>query len=288
MIQKGWIPVTNLSEFHAAGATSSEKMVEVSPNVSLHIVRFDPAEDKGRPPVVLVGGWITIMPAWGGVLREMTKDFRVYYVETREKQSSYVQDRVEYSAESFGRDIVALTEKLELPRNGYVLMGSSLGATAILDGCRFITNPPLCLALVGPNAEFRVPRFGRMVIFLFYPALWFLLKPLVKLYLKTFRLDFRNDPQQYYKYARNLDSANPWKLKKAIMKLWNYEVWDLLESIDYPTLILGASTDKLHVPENLRRMVSMMPNAEYLDMGTNEATHQAGMVDKLRKYLGRL
>jgi hypothetical protein len=72
------------------------------------------------------------------------------------------------------------------------------------------------------------------------------------------------------------------------MKLWNYEVWDLLEAIEYPTLILGASADKLHEPENLERMASMMSNAEYIDMGTNEATHSAGMVEILREYIGRL
>jgi pimeloyl-ACP methyl ester carboxylesterase len=228
------------------------------------------------------------MPAWGDVLREMTKDFRVFYVETREKQSSRVKGRAEYSAEAFGRDVVALTDQLDLPGNGYILMGSSLGATSVLDGCRFLRNKPRCLVLVGPNAEFRVPRFGKVIVTLFFPPMWFILKPILKWYLKTFRLDFKHDPKQYYKYARNIDSADPWKLKKAIMNLWKYQVWDLLEFIPFPTLIIGASKDKLHIPENLQRMVGMMPDARYLDMGTNEATHQAGMVEAMREYIQSL
>ena len=283
-----WRLNPDLSEFCAPDASGSERMVNVDPNVALRVVRFDPAVQTGRPQVVLVGGWITIMPAWGDVLREMTKDFTVYYVETREKQSSLIKGRVEYSAEAFGRDIVALTDKLDIKEDDYILMGSSLGATSVLDGCRFIRKKPLCLALIGPNAEFRVPRFGKVIVACFFPPMWFVLKPIVKWYLKTFRLDFKHDPRQYYKYARNIDSADPWKLKKAIMKLWKYQVWDLLGSIDIPTLIIGASKDKLHIPENLKRMVELMPDARYLDMGTNEATHRAGMVEAVRQYIEAL
>ena len=115
-----------------------------------------------------------------------------------------------------------------------------------------------------------------------------MLKPFIKWYLKTFRLDIKSDYAQYAKYCRALDAADPWKLKKAALAFSRYEVWNLLESIEYPSLIVGASKDSRHEPENLKRMVAMMPHATYLDMETNKNTHSKTLVEEMRKYLQRL
>ena len=278
----------NISEFCAEGASYNEEMISVSSDVSLRVFTFTPAVQGKNPVVVFVAGWISLMSGWGRVLREMTKDFQVYYIETREKISSRVQGKVEYSAETIGQDIVSLISHFDLKNQDYILFGSSLGATAILDCCRFLKSIPLCLVLVGPNAEFRVPKIWKGVVRLFYPPLYQLVKPSVKWHLRTFRMNVDSDPAQYQKYCTALDSADPRKLKKAAMSLWNYKVWDLLEDIEYPTLIIGASKDKLHEPENLGKMVSMMKHATYLDLGTNQLTHSEGMVEAMRHYISQL
>ena len=278
----------NKSEFCTEGASFNEVMISVSNDVSLRVFTFTPAVQRENPVVVFVAGWISLMSGWKKVLREMTKDFQVYYIETREKISSRIQGKVEYSAETIGQDIVSLISHFNLKNRDYILFGSSLGATVILDCCRFLKSIPLCLVLVGPNAEFRVPKIWKGVVRLFYPPLYLLIKPSVKWHLRTFRMDVDSDPAQYQKYCKALDSADPWKLKKAAMSLWNFEVWDLLEDIECPTLIIGASKDKLHEPENLRKMVSMMKHATYLDLETNQLTHSEGMVEAMRKYISQL
>ncbi len=278
----------NLSEFCAQGATYKEQMIPVAENVSLRVRTFTPSEDHNNTPVVLVAGWITLISAWKIVLREMTKDFTVYYIETREKISSQVTGKVEYGVEDIGRDIVALISHFDLKDKGYILFGSSLGASAILDCCRFLDQAPLCLVLIGPNAVFRVPRFGKIIIRFFPPRLYLIIKPVVKWYLKTFRLDIKSDYEQYEKYCGNIDNADPWKLKKAVMKLWNWEVWGLLKDIEYPTLIVGASKDSLHEPENLKKIVSMLKNSTYIDLETNKGTHSEVMVEKVRQCIANL
>jgi len=278
----------DLKLYCAPGTGIQEQMIPVAENVSLRVISFTPPNINNNPSVIFVAGWITLISAWKNVLLEMTKDFTVYYIETREKISSRAKGKVNYGVEDIGKDIVTLISHFELKEKQYILFGSSLGASAILDCCRLLDRDPLCLVLVGPNAVFRVPRFGKVIIRFFPPRLFLLIKPVVKWYLKTFRLDIKSDYEQYEKYCNNIDAADPWKLKKAIMKLWNWEGWELLPAIEYPTLIAGASKDSLHEPENLKKMVSLLKNAAYVDLETNKGTHSKQMVEEIRKYIGGL
>lgn len=277
----------DLSQFCAPGTTYKQEMIPVAENVSLKVITFTPSQKTDNPPVIFVPGWITLMSAWKIVLHEMTKDFPIYYIETREKISSQVVGKAGYGVEDIGKDIVQLVKHFNLKDNRYILFGSSLGASALLDSCRFLDRAPFCMVLIGPNAVFRVPRFGKIFIYFLPPRLFLLVKPLVKWYLKTFRLDIKSDYEQYEKYCGNIDSADPWKLKKAIMKLWNWQAWNLLPGIKYPVVIFGASKDSLHEPENLKQMVAMLPKADIIDLETNKGTHSTVMVAAMRNYVAK-
>ena len=101
-------------------------------------------------------------------------------------------------------------------------------------------------------------------------------------------MEVEADQAQYDKYCRTLDGADPWKLKSAGMSLWDYTVWDKLPGIKIPVLIIGASSDKLHEPGNLKKMTEMLPFATYLDLGTNSKTHSMEMVQEVNKYLEKI
>jgi len=275
-------------DFCAEGASWKEEVVRVSDSVALKAVTFEPPKPSGRPPVVFVPGWITLIAAWREVLREMTRDFTVHYVETREKITSVVTAKEPYTVEALGKDIVSYISGLGLKDGQYVLFGSSLGATVVLDCIRFLGEKPACIVLVGPNAEFRVPWWGMVIISLFYPPTYSIVKPFVKWYLRNFRLNVESDLAQYQKYCNNLDAADPWKLKKAAWEFSSYTVWDLLPKIDLPVLLVSASKDKLHEPENLRKMAEMIPRCTVIDFETNKGTHSAEMVATMRKYIDGL
>lgn len=259
-----------------------------TPNVSLRVITFTPPVQNKQPAVVFVAGWVSLIKGWKEVLREMTKDFKIYYIETREKISSKVKGKVAYSVEASGKDIVYLIDYYRLKSQEYLLFGSSLGATTIIDCYRFLSHKPRCLILIGPNAVFRVPKGWLAFIKVFYPPLYFSFRPVVKWYLKTFRLDVQSDYEQYEKYCDALDAGDPWKLKKAVLTLCKYEIWDLLPDIKVPTLIVGASKDKLHEPENLKRIVSLLPSVSYIDLETNKRTHSIEVVGEMRQYLDKL
>ena len=278
----------DLSDYCRPGATFRDERVAISSQITLRVVTFSPPRKAAVPPVVFVAGWITQIDAWKEVLREMTADYTVHYVETREKISAEVKGRAAYGVEDIARDVVHLVDRLDLAPGGYVLCGSSLGATAILESYRSLDRKPACLVLIAPNAAFRAPLLWKIVITLFYPGLYALIRPMVKWYLKRFRLNVDADRAQYEKYSRALDAADPWKLKRAVMAVWSYEVWDILKTIDCPTLIVSASKDKLHEPESMKRMVTAIPRATEIDLETNARTHSRDVVKSIRSYLTQL
>ena len=278
----------SFSSYCADGAKYKTEFIDISENVSLRLITFSPAKPSNKPPIVFVPGWVSQISGWLQVLLEMTRDYTVYYIETREKISSVVKNDAEYTIEEMGKDVINVLEQIQLIDKKYYLFGSSLGGTIILDLWRFLEKKPLSLVLVGPNAEFRVPISWHYIVTVFYPPLYNWLKPSVKWYLRTFRMNIESDVAQYEKYSEALDSADPWKLKKALLSVEKYKVWNLLNNISTPTLIFTASKDKLHEPENLQRMAKTMQNATIVDMETNSGTHSREMIYEMNSYLSKL
>ncbi len=277
-----------LFDYCAPGTKFTEEMVDISENVSLRAVKFTPPEKSQFPTVLFIPGWISLMKGWQQVLKEMTKDFNIIYVETREKITSRVKNTKDFSVEAIADDLVKLVEIFNLKEKEYLMFGSSLGGTAILESYKNLTNKPLCFALLGPNAVYRMPQWGKILVRVFWVRLYPGFKHFVKWYLKNFRLDIEHDYKQYEKYANALDTADPKKLKPGALALAQYEVWDILKDIDLPVLIVGATKDLLHEPENLIKMDKMLPNSTWLDMETNTLAHGPELVVEIRKYLTNL
>ncbi len=275
----------NLADYCTPGTKWTEQMVAVADNVSLRVVEFHPNKSTAQPTVLFIAGWISLMKGWEIVLKEMTKDFHIIYVETREKITSQINGKAIFSVEAIAQDIVTLVDKFKLEKDNYLIFGSSLGGTAILESYKDLETLPLCFALLGPNAEYRTPWWGKIIIILFWTRLYAVLKPFIKWYLRNFRLDIETDCAQYEKYCNALDAADPTKLKPAALALSKYKVWGILKDIDLPVLIIGATKDLLHEPQNLIQMDKMLPNSKFIDMETNTLAHGAEMVVEIRKYI---
>ncbi|MCK5147026.1 alpha/beta hydrolase [bacterium] len=279
------LDITDIQSLCAAGAIIHEEHISINDSVNLKIFDITPAQKTDLPTVVFVAGWISRIEGWADVLCEMSKDFPIKYIETRDKISSQLKKGAQLRVEDIGDDIVKLVKRWNLKEKNYILLGSSLGATAILDSAEKYSPTPKAMILVAPNTEFRMPLIWQWIIGGFWPHLYFIIRPLIKWYLKHFRMHVDADIAQYKKYCTALDAADPNKLKTAAKTLWHYSVWDKLKCINIPVFIFSASTDKLHEPEQVERMLSLLPQAEHLDMKTNSATHSAEMVIALRQYL---
>lgn len=275
----------HLQEFCAESATYLRRHIKVNEHVSLQVITFQSAASENKPAIVFLPGWISLMSAWKSVLLDMSRDFTIHYIETREKKSAVVAGRVKYRVEDCARDLAVIIEQLDLTEDNYILCGSSLGATAIVDGFRFLKQRPRFLALIGINAEFYIPHGWLKVVRCFPPAIYLAFKPVIKWYLHRFRLNPDKDQAQYKKYCDNIDNADPYKLKKAALALAKYTIWERLAEIQVPTLIFSASHDNLHSQDNIRRIHELLPDSRYFDLETNSRTHSPEMVMVLRDFI---
>jgi pimeloyl-ACP methyl ester carboxylesterase len=271
------------SQYTDNSTTVKEYMLEVSDGVSLKIIDFAPRNVSQEKPVILfVAGWISLISGWKGVLKVLTAEYRVLYLESREKQSSTVPDvkKVSFSMERLKLDIGEIIEKVISPSEKFMLAGSSLGASAILEYCGSEKRKPLSAVLIGPNAEFRFPKIVGTIIPALHPSLYFSVKPVIKWYLRNFRLDKKNSREQIEKYENTLDCADPYKLKANALALRNYALLNRVDSINVPCLIIGATTDTLHGTENIKRLIKIIPDSLYVELESNMETHseKAGRV----------
>jgi len=271
------------SQYTDNSTTVKEYMLEVSDGVSLKIIDFTPRNVSQEKPVILfVAGWISLISGWKGVLKVLTAEYRVLYLESREKQSSTVPDvkKVSFSMERLKLDIGEIIEKVISPSEKFMLAGSSLGASAILEYCGSEKRKPLSAVLIGPNAEFRFPKIVGTIIPALHPSLYFSVKPVIKWYLRNFRLDKKNSREQIEKYENTLDCADPYKLKANALALRNYALLNRVDNISVPCLIIGATTDTLHGTEDIKHIIKIIPDSIYVELESNMETHseKAGRV----------
>lgn len=284
----------NYSEYTNPDVRIKEYYIKMSDGVSLKVVDFIPPVDGPRKPVILfVAGWISMIFGWKGVLKVITPLYRTVYLETREKSSSILPRHpgVAFDMGRLRMDLGDTIEQVIPPRKDVFMAGSSLGATAILEYLLGEGRKPQAVMLVAPNAEFRFPPVLGHIIPSLHPSLYLAVKPLIKWYLKNFRIDKKKEPEQVKKYEITLDEADPYKLKPNAIALRNYSIWDRLGSVTTPSLIIGATSDKLHGEAILKEMAGRMPRAVYRELASNKETHSekagelmAGFIRK-REYL---
>jgi pimeloyl-ACP methyl ester carboxylesterase len=265
-----------------------EYKVKASDEVLLNVIEFIPAKDsKERPIMLFVAGWISLISGWKGVMQKITPEYRTVYLETREKSSSIVPKgkKVSFTMGRLAEDINNIIEKTIPENRRFVAAGSSLGATAILEYLALNLRQPECAMLISPTPVFRFPRILGDLVPLLPPSLYLIIKPIIKWYLRNFRLDKKREIEQVKKYENTLDAADPYKLKANALALKKFAIWDRLSRITTPILIIGAATDTLHGVDTLKRMLHMIPKSDYREMASNKETHSEKAGELIVTYI---
>jgi pimeloyl-ACP methyl ester carboxylesterase len=279
------------SQYTENSTTVKEYMLSVSDGVFLKVIDFTPQNFSPEKPVILfVAGWISLISGWKDVLRVLTAEYRILYLESREKQSSVVPDveKVSFSMQRLALDLDEIVDQVIMPSGDFILAGSSLGATAILEYCALNKRKALSAVLIGPNTEFRFPKILALIVHIVHPSLYFFIKPLIKWYLRNFRLNKKNSKEQIEKYENTLDCADPYKLKLNALALKNYKLSDRIDQIALPCLILGATTDTLHDSGNIRNLANKIHGAHYVELESNMATHSVKAGYLIEKHIKSL
>lgn len=269
-----------------AGGSFQEHRVEVEDGVNLRAFEWS-GQEQIEAPLLLVAGWITIVDSWAPVLARMAKTRRVIYLETREKPSGRIRaDRMRktcFGVPSLGRDIAEVAAAVGIAPGEAVLVGSSLGANAILETLK---QGFRCRAafLIGPNAEFAFPLWSRPAIHL--PSRSYRsLVPFILWYLRRFRLDVGAEPEQYERYRRTVEGADFARLRLSALALVGYQVIKGLEMILDPVGVAFAASDRLHGDANARRLAQALPKGSVIPCPTNAFMHQPEVVGEIDRYV---
>ncbi len=273
------------------GVRFNERRLTVEKGVSLRLYEWRPENDGGADPIVFVAGWISLVTGWVPLLEELVRHRRVYYLETREKESAEITPKLmrpeSFSVSRLAEDLVEVSHQLELDGNRTVLFGSSMGSNAILEALKGDRLKAKAAFVVGPNAEFHFPWWGRPLIHL-PPWVYSAAKPFVLWYLRTFRVNAREDPEQMARYVRTIRAADPERIMLSAQAVIDYEAMPGLETISSPVAVAYAASDTLHSEEEVGRIVDAMPRGVAVSCPSNTYMHTADVVADLDRFLARV
>lgn len=276
----------------ADGAGFSEDRVDVGEGVRLRCYRWQPQPENGASPVFFVAGWISLVTGWKALLQELVRTRPVVYLETREKRSAEIPPRLMHSSSftipRLADDVVRAAERLGLDNDRTVLFGSSMGSNAILEALKDSRYSARAAFLVGPNAEFYFPAWGKVAVRV-VPA-WLIerLKGFVIWYLRRFRVDSESDPEQMARYERTIGAADALRLKLSAQAVQGYSALPGLASITTPVAVAYADSDRLHDERDVRRMVDAMPRGTAIRCPSNTYMHDADVAHDLETFLESL
>lgn len=275
---------TDYSYFCHSGASFEVKYSALPTGVELLTVRFTPPEPADVPPVIFIPGLASVIENFRETIIELTRSHTVYYIETREKKSAIISSNHRFTVAEVASDLVHFADQTFPVGSPYFMAGYSLGATAIAEAFPSLKNKPEKIILIEPNSSF---PFQGWLLFLARAARWIYspVKPLLKWYLRHFRINLAEDYEMYRINCRILDSAEPVRTGRAIRDLSAYRMSWCLQKISAPTLVVVASRDRFHSHDDGMEIARQITGAGYIDLVDNRRTHSAEMGLRISDFI---
>ncbi|HQI74149.1 MAG TPA: alpha/beta hydrolase, partial [Smithella sp.] len=214
----------------------------------------------------------------------------VYYIETREKRSALIERRKlkpdDFSIKRMAEDLISVCQQLGIATPTTTVVGSSLGATALLEALKGGKLTAGTAFLIAPNSDFKAPWYLQWMLFL--PAfLYHGIKYFVLWYLRTFLVDVKKEPEQMMRYNDTLRVAHPQRFKLSARSAIydHYEVWPNLSSVTIPVALAYAPTDTFHSSDNIRLLADRLPKATVIACPSNKYMHSAEVMQDIEAFV---
>lgn len=273
----------------ASGVSYRHHQVEVEAGVRLTVHEWQPG--TGADPLVFVAGWISIIEGWRPLLEVLVRERPVIYIESREKRSAAI-DRHSLRPGAFaiprlGDDLIVICDTLDIEPRRRVFFASSMGSNAVLESLKQGRLSGRGAFLIGPNAEFHFPGWGKALTYL-PSSIYHLARPFMVWYLKHFRVNVQEDPEQMERYKRTLKAAHPGRLKLSARAVLGYSIFPGLETVEVPVAVAYAASDTLHEGGEVHRIVEALPRGEAVECPSNTYMHTAAVAGDLRRFITTL
>ncbi len=254
-----------------------------SGEASLRLIRLWRGAVEPERIVVFVPGWASTLFTWRYFLTRLVATSTIHYFESREKASSVLANGARMDVPSLAADLVGYLNTRQ-GADDYLLVGASAGATLILQGWRQLRRKPRAVLLLLPNRRFPIPRHVGLLR-LVPERLMRHIKPFAVHFMSSFRLTPREVEQHIGMFAA-VNDANFVKLRASGLSLRSY----LLDrraggAVDRPCLVIGASQDRLHNPEDVIEIQRSIPGSSYVDLRTFTAAHNSKAADLISRWI---
>ena len=270
------------------GVQFKERRLTVEQGVSLKLYEWLPEMNGGADPILFVAGWISLVTGWVPLLEKLVQTRPIFYLETREKESADIAPDLmrpeSFSVARLAEDLVEVSNQLELEGDRTILFGSSMGSNAILEALKDEQLKAKAAFVVGPNIEFHFPWWGRPLVHL-PPWVYSAAKPFVLWYLRSFRVNVREDPEQMARYVRTIRAADPERIMLSAQAVLDYEAMPGLDTILTPVAVAYAANDTLHGEDEVARIVEAMPRGVTVSCPSNTYMHTADVAVDLDRFI---
>ncbi len=258
--------------------------VEVQPEVTLRCLTFRPKDKPVKGQILFVSGWISELSNWRYFLPVLAKEMEVIYLETREKRTSKINNHSSFSIESIRDDVVAFIDKQKILKPDYFLIGSSMGATLVIEILQEVQLQPHRVVLIMPNSKFDIPK--SIFLLQVLPMPFFrLIKQIIKWFVLRFRVN-PNDKDHQEVFIDQLERANMYKLKKSALAFRKYQLnWKILKKIFQPTLVIGAQKDNLHKQAGIRKIANEIKDVTIYEFENFTNTHSSRSAQKIKDFI---
>ena len=257
---------------------AKKKHIQMSDRSKIQILLTSPKNKECCKTLFIIPGFGSIVLGWDEFLMRAKDYFNIVYFETREKKSSELSKKADYSIDRISSDIREVVEELRIKKEDLVIFCSSFGAITTAHALAQKKIDPFLTVFVGPPYKIDMPPLSKYLIFITPAVLFRLFTPVGTWWIKKRKSE---SPEQAAKYLRVIQEADPKKWKKYTQEVAFKTYWHLYEKIEGKALVIDESEDKMHKTKVTQRIADSMKNAEYVDLKTNKYTHSADTADFL-------
>ncbi|GEM_PF-1936640 len=270
---------------------SREHYVTVERGISIRVIEILPERPTGdyQPTILFIPGWISQFHTWDRLLPLLNRRFRILYTESREKPSAIFPKKWEttFSMSRFATDIMHVADHFGLEEGRFFLAGTSLGANIALQYLLQGKIQPKAAVIMLPNAEFRIPVWGKPFLYLPY-WIYPVLKPVIKGYLHLFKSDRGKEKSMLGYIFDGLDKAEPRRLQASARDLVTYKLEGDFNRIDIPCLLIGSVLDRMHQSATVKELAEKIPLSSYREIAASGETHTEKVGRMIVDYFERI
>ena len=276
-----------ISDLHLPdGVAATERMISVNDDIEISCTHIFPENTKTKIRILFVPGWIADPHSWRHFFQHLAQVAEIYYLETREKSSSKVGADTRFTVEVLSNDVANFINQTFTDGKPYFALGVSLGATTLLETIPKLKQAPQKLFLITPTPSFELSSLVHIIRitpnFLVPPLFW-----LVNRFILAFRISTK-DAEHRERFTKAMKKVDLKKLKQTAIDLHAYQLdFKLLDAMQVPTLVISASSDKLHRHEHVVAIQQAIAKSQLLDLKLFSICHSSKCAALILEHIER-